>query len=305
MEKCLFNETITDSRSWCRRSNEGAFLPLLKYIYESNKINLGDISPIPEVSGVFRVGNTVVKLYHPPEANLGNEEFYQTELSSMNFCKNAGVLTPEIICTGIISDCVYSFPYMVMVHIDGIEANKVVPGYDKAGKVEFSLKLKEITDKIQVTADIDIPRYDHHTKMSSKLWDNMPVSFREDRKFHLAKTNFSDLVFQHGDLWDGNVFIDKRGRLILIDFAESLIAPSYYDIGPMILNGGYDAARLEAYFGDYKNDAFYDKFTMAWLLNWFGAVFIDWRANEMGIDFKSITSVDALRNMIVIFFEKL
>ena len=88
MEKCLYSETITGRHSWSQCSNDGAFLPLLKHIYESNKINLGDISPIPEVSGVFRAGNTVVKLYHPPEDDLGNEEFYQTELLSMSFCKN-------------------------------------------------------------------------------------------------------------------------------------------------------------------------------------------------------------------------
>ena len=69
--------------------------------------------------------------------------------------------------------------------------------------------------------------------------------------------------------------------------------------GPMILNTGVDPVRLEAYFGDYRNDAFYDMLTKAWLLNWFGAVFIDWRTKEMGVDIKSMTSVSMLKDIII------
>lgn len=305
MKKCLFAEAITDSRSWEKCSETGAFLSLLKHIYDTNHLKLGEVSAIPGVAGVFQVGNTIVKLFQPPEANLGHERFFQTELSAMNFCKNAGVLTPEIICSGIINDCVYSFPYTVMVCIDGVEADEVISSYDKIGKIEFSLKLKEITNKIHIPTNIEIPSYDDPTKMGNKLWNHMSEPFREDRMLHLAKTKFPEPVFQHGDLWDRNIFIDKLGRLVLIDFAESLVAPSYYDIGPIILNGGYDPVRLEAYWGDYKNDAFYDQFTTAWLLNWFGAIFIEWRANEMGIDFKSIASVNALRSMVIKSFETL
>lgn len=305
MKKRLFTETIADSRSWEKCGETGAFMPLLKHIYETNHIKRGDVSAIPGVSGVFQVGNTVVKLYQPPEAKLGHEGFYQTELSAMHFCKNAGVRTPEVICSGIINDCVYSFPYMVMVRIDGVEADKVVSSYDETSKIEFSIKLREIADKIHIPTDIAIPRYDDPAKMGNRLWDRMPESFKEERALHLANIKYPEPVFQHGDLWDRNIFIDKLGRLVLIDFAESLIAPSYYDIGPMILNGGYDSVRLKAYWGDYKNDDFYDRFTTAWLLNWFGAIFIDWRANEMGIDLKSITSVNALRSMVVKLFEGL
>jgi len=303
MDNCLFNETITDRRSWENYSQSGALMPLIKHIYETNHINFGEVSSIPETFGIFQVGNTVIKLFHPPEAKLGHESFYQTELSAINFCKNLAVLTPDIICTNIIHDGRYSFPYIVMVYVEGIEASKVISTYDKKAKIEFSLKLKEITDKIHIPTNIDIPRYDDSEKINSELWNRMPEPFREERTQYLAKIKFPEPVFQHGDLWDRNVFIDKHNRLVLIDFAESLIAPSYYDIGPMILNGGYDSIRLKTYLGDYKNDAFYDTFTTAWLLNWFGAVFISWRAKEMGIDFKSITSVNALRDMVIKSFE--
>lgn len=307
MNKSLFIESITDSFSWHKCSKSGALIPLLKHIYESNHIKFGDVSPIPAgVSEIFQVNNTIVKLFPPPEAKIGyDDKFYQTELSAMNFCKSAGVLTPDIICHGIVNDCVYSFPYILMVHIDGIEARKIVPNYSNAEKTDFALKLKEITSRIYIPTNIDIPRYNDSEKINSNSWNSMPEAFREDRKHYLANSKFPDPVFQHGDLWDGNIFIDKQGCLVLIDFAESLIAPSYYDMGPMILNGGYDSIRLEAYFGDYRNDVFYDTFTTAWLLNWFGATFIEWSAKDMGIDFKSLTSVNTLKNMIVKMFNNL
>lgn len=302
----IFNETITSHRSWEEFSQSGAFLPLIKHIYEINKIAFGETALVSEFNEVFQVGNTAVKLFRPPEAKLaGYERIYETELSAMNFCKSAGVLTPEIICTGIINDDVYSFPYTVMVYIDGVRADKIISGYDKKSKIEFSLKLKEMTDKIYIPTNIDIPRYHDFDKMGSTLWNKMPELFREDRKKYLAEVKFPEPVFQHGDLWDGNIFINKQGGLVLIDFAESLIAPSYYDIAPLILNSKHDSISLETYFGEYKNDIFYDNFTTAWLLNWFGAEYIILRARETGIDLESVTSVNVLRNMVVTLFENL
>jgi hypothetical protein len=299
MDKCLFNEKITDHDSWEKCGKANAFMPLLKYIYESNHIKPDEIIPIPEVTGVFQMGDTITKLFYPPETKLEYAGFYKTELTAMQFCKNAGVLTPDIICTGIIRDNLYSFPYIMMVNIDGVEAGKVTSGYNKSEKIGFSLKLKEIAEKIHIPANIDIPHYNDASKIDSKLWNIMPEPFREDRKRYLANVRLPDPVFQHGDLWDRNIIIDKRGRLNLIDFSESLIAPSYYDLGPMILNNGRDPVRLEAYWGDYKNDDFYDKLTTAWLLNWFGAVFIDWRAKDLDIETKSMTSVEALKNLVI------
>lgn len=299
MDKCLFNETIVDHVSWERCGQSNAFMTLLKYIYEINHIKCGEIISIPGVTGVFRMGDTITKLFYPPETKLEYAEFYNTELKAMQFCKNAGVLTPDIICTGIVHDLIYSFPYIVMVNIDGVEANEVVCRYSKSEKIRYSFKLKEIADKIHIPTNLDIPHYDDPMKMDNRLWSIMPEPFREDRKQYLANVKFSEPVFQHGDLWDRNIIIDKQARLHLIDFSESLIAPSCYDLGSIVLNNGLDPVRLEAFFGDYKSDAFYDMLTMAWLLNWFGAVMIDWRTKEMGIDPANITSVNALKNVII------
>ena len=123
-------------------------------------MTLGKVKQISESSEVFQVENTVIKLFRPPEVKLpGYERIYETELTAMNFCKNADVLTPDIVCTGVVKDEVYSFPYTVMVMIDGFEADKVISGFDNKSKIEYSLKLRELTDKIYIPANIDIPCY--------------------------------------------------------------------------------------------------------------------------------------------------
>jgi len=305
MKTNLFNKTLTDGHSW-KTWSEDAFMPFLKHVYETHHIKYGEtFAPQKTANAVFRVGDTIIKIFCPLEINMEDEGEYHTELESMKFCKSAGVLTPEIICAGTIYDTLYSFPYIVMNFIEGVESLKAIPDYTNSEKIEFAEKLKEITNKIHVQTNIRIPHYDDLFKIDG-LWKFMSEAFREDRKQYLSRVKFPAPVFAHGDLGHRNIIIDKQGRLNLIDFSESLIAPYYYDWS-FIYNDddfGNDPIIMKTYFGDYKNDEFYETQTIAWLINWFGAVFIDWRSKEMGIDSKSITSVVALKNLIIKLINK-
>lgn len=281
--------------------SEEALLPFLKYVYQANNIKHGEaLAPQKMTGGVFRIGETVIKIFRPSKDAIEHEREYSTELAAMNFCKRAGVLTPEIICTGTVHDALCSVPYIVMRYIDGVESIHAVPGYTRAEKAEFAIKLKDVASKIHMPADIDIPRYSDSVKLDG-LWSHMPESFREDRKRYLSSITFPEPVFAHGDLGHRNIMIDKQGRLNLIDFSESLIAPHYYDWSFIYNDGdfGNDPVVMKAYFGDYRNDEFYETQMIAWLINWFGAIFIDWRSREMGVDYTSITSVNALKSLIV------
>ena len=291
----LFNEIITDRRDWvkCWESKE-IFEPLLKYICEINHIKFAE----PQKTAgrtVFRVGDTVIKIYYPPEVKFKDSAGdYNTELEAMKFCKSLSVLTPDIICNGIIYDK-YSFPYMVTSYIDGIASPEAVQNYSKSEKIEFYLKLKEIADKIHVPTNINIPCYDDSSQIDHELWNIMPESFREDRKRYLSSVKLPEPVFVHCDLGHRNIIIDKQGCLNLIDFAESIIAPYYFEY-KYYLN---DDIIKELYFGDCTKDELYEIFTIICLIDWYGAVLIEMRTKELGIDFSSITSVSALRDLTV------
>ena len=299
----LFNgEILDDNQSWQGfvRSPE-AFTPLIKHIYQINNLKLDEIFYITVASNaVFRIGDKVIKIFYPPEAGfrymLDCEIYeYKTELAVMNFAKNAGILTPEIICNGIVQDKRYSFGYIVMNFIDGISAENAIKGFDDKEKREFVLKFKEMIDKLHVKADIDIPRFDEPERLNHVFWNNMPELFREDRKRYLANANFPEAVITHGDLSGANIIIDKQGCINLLDFAESKFAPYYCD-----KCCSDDPVIIETYYGGYyKSDEFYDNTTMAELLNWWAGNSIQWQAESMGIDFATITSVNALKNMII------
>jgi hypothetical protein len=207
-------------------------MPLIKYIYETNRIKLGEVSATPQSSdAVFFVGDTVIKIFQPPETDFSNPNEYNIESEAMMFCKSLGVLTPDIICTGTVYDDLYTFNYNVMNYIDGIDEGEAVSGYNNSEKIEHALKLKEISGKIHIPTDINIPRYDDLCKMDHHLWNIMPESFREDRKIYLSNVKFPEPVFSQGDFGGDNMIIDKYKNIYLIDFAESMLAPYYYDDG--------------------------------------------------------------------------
>jgi len=298
MKTNLFTEIITDRGSFDRyRNSTEIFMPLIKYIYETNRIKLGEVSATRQSSdAVFFAGDTVIKIFQPPETDFSNPDEYNIESEAMMFCKSLGVLTPDIICTGTVYDDLYTFNYNVMNYIDGVDEGKAVSGYNNSEKIDHALKLKEISGKIHIPADINIPRYDDPCKIDHHLWNIMPESFREDRKIYLSNVKFPEAVFSQGDFGGDNMIIDKYKNIYLIDFAESMSAPYYYDDGYPF---GGNPVILEAYFGNYKTEEFYELQLIAWLINWFGAVLIDWRAKDMGIDFAGITNVNALRDMII------
>jgi thiamine kinase-like enzyme len=186
-----------------------------------------------------------------------------------------------------------------MNYIDGISAETAVPAFNHSEKVEFALKLKELTNKINCAADIEIMRCDDPDRINHRLWNHLPEPLKEERKSYITNINFSEFVFNHGDLNDSNIIIDKQGRLNLIDFSESVIAPSFYDWGSILYCLGYDPVMMEVFFGDYKNDNFYETLTISYILHFWGGVHIGEIANDIGIDIASITSINALKNMLI------
>ena len=301
MIKNFFAETMIDGDVWHKlRQSKENFMPLIKYIYETNKLKFNEASVFHEPPyTVFRVENTIAKIYNPPEAKIWDEPEYDTELKGLKFCKNSGVLTPDIICNGIVYDSIYSFPYIVMNYIDGIDAEKAIPTFNHSEKAEFALKLKELTRKINCAADIKIMRCDDPARINHGLWNHMPEPFKEERKRYIENADLGEFVFNHGDLNDSNIIIDKQGRLNLIDFSESVIAPAIYDWSPILYCLGYAPDMMEIYFGDYKNDDFYEALAVSYLLHFWGGVHIEGIAKDIGTDITSITSIDALKNMLI------
>jgi len=257
------------------------------------------IAPIP--SSVFHTGDKVIKLFCPPEVLTREHDIheYGTELTVMRHARSVGISVPDVLYTGSICDGPYTFNYIAMSYIEGESAKNVLSGYSDTEKEEFAIKLKEIKVKLNVPAcGVDIPRFDDSGRINSALWTSFPESFREDRKRVIENTVFPELVVCHGDMGRQNIIIGTRGDLYLIDFAESVQAPYYFEDSKLIEDYGCDRVLMKALYGNYENDAFYEIITISMLLGWFNGILIEWIAERTGAKKNDISSVSALKDML-------
>ena len=297
----LFNGIINDdSDSWHFLCSTEAFLPLIRYIYERNSMTFNKVSSIP--SSVFHTGDKVIKLFCPPEVLTREHDIheYETELTVMEHARSAGILVPDVMCSGSICDGPYTFNYIIMNYVEGVSAKKVISSYSDIEKKEFAQKLREIKTKLHVPAHgVNIPRFDDPGRINSALWASYPESFREDRKRVIENTVFPELVVCHGDMGRQNIIVDTRGHLYLIDFAESVQAPYYFEDSKLIEDYGCDRVLMKALYGNYENDVFYDMVTTSMLLGWFNGILIEWIAERTGSNKSDISSVTALREILI------
>ena len=87
-------------------------------------------------------------------------------------------------------------------------------------------------NRIQVITDPD----------RSKRWKPYTKAFRDDRAAYLENRDFGQFVFTHGDLCADNILVKKnqgRDELVVIDFADSVLAPKCYE--PSLLAFEYQA----------------------------------------------------------------
>ena len=311
--KRLFKgEILDDNQSWQSfvRSTE-AFTPLIKHIYQINNMQLEEISYITVASNaVFRVGDKVIKIFYPPEAGIRDSREYETEVAVMNHADTVGILAPRIICNGVVQDGQYNFSYIITNYIEGILARDAIPKFDEKEKREFSFKMKAIMDKFNVTNNtIKIPRFDESAYLSNPVWNDSLESFNEDRNLYIKNVNFPETIVAHGDLIWANVIIDKQERIHLLDFAESIFAPYYYDWTAILFLFYYDKVMIKEYFGDCTGDEFFDTLTMSFLLPSRGPGFggMKWAiAEDFNVDVneitKSIVDVNALKNILIKWF---
>ena len=301
-------EILDDNQSWQSfvRSTE-AFTPLIKHIYQINNLKLDEISYITLASSaVFRIGDKVIKIFYPPEAGfryqLDYEIYeYETEVAVMNHAKNVGVLAPRIIYNGIVKDGRYSFGYIITNYIDGIMAREAIYGFNDDEKKRFAFKMREILSRFNVVnTNIKIARFDEPARFLRQDWNNYPESFKTDRNKYIKNLRFPELVVVQTDLNGRNIIIDKQGDINLLDFAESMVAPYYYDWTSILFLFNYDKIMIKEYFGDY-NDEFYETMTQSLLLR--TGVMESFIAKDLGVDVKNITDVTAFKNTIIKWFE--
>jgi RIO-like serine/threonine protein kinase len=140
--------------------------------------------------------------------------------------------------------------------------------------------------------------------LSNDRWKDYTQSFCDDRISVIKEMSFNDLVYVHGDIHAKNMIIDSNSAIYFIDFAESHIAPYYYEWWSIVfLLFKCDPTMMTAYFGDYRNEEFYNQLTKSILINEFGAVAVKEICEAKAIETSKLQDISKLKELIMCCLE--
>ena len=306
MTKLFKLDINNDSWEFIKQSID-AFELLIKAIFNKHGLVYKKAENFTSgINAVFRVGDKVIKIFAPAESGFYSADYYGIESEALNHANNVQVASPKLLFNGIIDDK-YIFKYIIMEFIDGQEAERKIASFSENEKRVFSTNVRNITNKLNVNMQSAIfPVLSREACLLNDRWSRKDYleSFCDDRISVIKGMSFNDLVYVHGDLTAKNIIIDNSGSIYFIDFAESHIAPYYYEWWSIVfLLFKCDPTMMTAYFGDYRNEEFYDQLTKSILINEFGAVAVKEICEMMVIDTSALINISQLKELIICCLE--
>jgi len=252
----LFTAPITGRKDWSQLYQSiPAFTPLAEHILRKENLPVVPLERLtPGTNAVFRAGGYVVKIYAPPESGFNEPDELQTEIFAGERAGRLGLNAPKLVAEGLVEDK-YSFAYMIMEFIPGIEFTEAVKTMTPAEKTAIAQKLRAVTDRMNTPCapfnGIDAL----HDRSRWERWEKFPERLREERAAWIGSHSFGAFVFCHGDLCGDNMLISPSDEIYIIDFADALLAPIDYEHALLAAEFGYDPALMRGYFGDEPADS--------------------------------------------------
>lgn len=239
MTKNLFTREITNWQTWGQVFQSiDAFRPLIQAILNNEGLPLGEVSSLtPGTNAVFRAGDYVLKIFVPRESGYDSQKDYAAELGAMEKAIAAGINTPRVVAASALQDK-YLFRYIIMEFIPGVEAGTALKDFTLQQKTAFVGELKANLAKMK-----GIPLqgpYDEAAlkgrALNNPRWQDYPEGVRRQLPGLIGEARFSPGVLVHGDITSDNVLLDPAGKLYIIDFADSTIAPAEYEYPCIIVD---------------------------------------------------------------------
>ena len=295
----LFHKTIDGWDSWGQVFQSiNVFRGVAREIQRRHNLPAEEITNLtPGTNAVFRTGDTVMKIYAPAESGITSDD---TELIALLHAQAVGVAAPRVIAHGEIADK-YVFPYIVMEYIPGEEARHVIHSYSPEQKTIFARHMREITAKLNVPLQGDTALNKVRDNIiDNSRWKIFPPEMRRGAVKYKSGVSSSGCVFVHGDLTGDNILVCGDGTPIAIDFGDSQMAPPDYELMPICFDlFRMDPIMMEAYFGNYRSDAFTRRLTGAALLHDYGGNGVeDCICRRLDVPISSVTSADELFRLI-------
>ena len=306
MAKLFELDINNDSWKFIKQSVD-AFESLIKAVFDKHGLVYQKAeSFVSGINAVFRIGDKAIKIFAPVESGFYFADYYGIESEALNHANNVQVASPKLLFNGIIDDK-YVFKYIIMEFIDGQEAERKIASFTEDEKRIFSTNVRNITKKLNVNIQSAIfPVLSRETCLLNDRWSRKDYleSFCDDRISVIKEMSFNDLVYVHGDIHAKNMIIDSSSDIYLIDFAESHIAPYYYEWWSIVfLLFKCNPTMMTAYFGDYRNEEFYSQLTNSILINEFGAVAVKEICEAMAIETSTLINISKLKELVVCCLE--
>ena len=269
----LFNEPIHNWSEWGAifQSIE-AFTPLAKEIFRREGLAFSGLENLtPGTNAVFRAGDHVVKIFAPRESGMEPQVDYTNESAVCGALTRWGTSTPRLIAHGMIQDT-YLFYYLITEYCPGEEAGTWLENANSDRLEGFIRQLKGLLQTLHRPVEGVIPPIDLlRQALDNPRLERLPVSLRDEMAERAARLDLTDTVLVHGDLTGENILIGSNNQLIIIDCADSCLAPWWYELAPLVFELFHCRRDLLRLFADTDLEMFVEQVMDAVCIHDFGA----------------------------------
>lgn len=298
--KHLFERTVDGWEAWSRVfCDVEAFTPLVRAIYAQNGMPEPETvaNLTPGTNAVFRCDDTVIKLFAPESSGIDSVHDFAVESAMLRYAAKVGIPTSELLRIGIMEDK-YKFRYMILSFVEGVEAGEALAGYDVERKEHFARQIRALCEAMNQPCEDLLPPVD----LKARALENFRLLTLPERLMRDIRARVKNLawgrrdeVVVHGDITGENVLIRADGMPVLIDFADGVMGPAWYEWPSIIFELFHcDETLVRAFIGAEPLAVFVQQLMNAVALHDFGANIIADYAQRSGIPLEAIPTLDAL-----------
>ena len=232
----LFCEKINNWSDWGKVFQSiSSFEALLREIFKREGLPFEKAENLtPGTNAVFKAGKYVVKVFFPTESGLNPFPDFSNEAAVCAHLTKENIPTPKFTAMGKIRDK-YLFYYIITEYFPGNEAGSYLRTASAEKKESFVLKLKDILARINLPVIDLIPEIDVLTRaLKNERLQKLPCELRNEMRARARALDLSERVLVHGDLTGENLLVGEDGGLTVIDCADACIAPSFYELAPIV-----------------------------------------------------------------------
>lgn len=292
----LFEKEIVGWDSWGKVfCDVEAFAPLVRDIYRQESMPVPEAieGMTPGTNAVFRCGDTVVKIFAPEESGIDSVDDFDVESAMLAYLQRCGIPCSTPLASGQIADK-YLFRYMIMAYLSGVEAGNALPHYFIEEKQDFGRQLRVICDKLNQPCEGLLPDIDLRERaLHNPRLNALPAHLRADLRERVTRLSWDEDVVTHGDLTGENVLVMPDGTVAIIDTADAVLGPAYYELPPLVFElFRCDGELVKAFQGGKPQGAFIPDLLDGLALHDFGADIIREWAKREGIPLETLRTME-------------